>query len=562
MKSIQLLFLVLICFVSQLPAQTKKTSKNYQLAREYLDGKKYSMAADLFEEVLRSGEDNNLTRFSQFFLAFIAKKENQMGRAKQYYQTLLEKYPNWENKDEVYYNLADIAFQENEPELGFNYLNKIQDPKFRNDRYHLGGHYLSSMDLLKLRLLQQTFPKDTLIAQALVDKIAATSDDPDNFLFMMELVESLDVQLPARRKVAQIRYSRKPYKVAILLPFDYERLKARDTTNLSKIAMHLYQGMRLARKELDSLDNISLQFYAYDIGRRDLDKLNSLIYSEEFSDIDLMVGPIFDPLFRKLSEFAGTQKINLISPLSTEEDLLNSEFTYLFYPSLKTQARQMVDFMASRFSSKGIIVFSDNLPRNEEFKKHFQEYLNEKYAPPLASVSISTSALNSISETINRYSNDEIKGMLISSTSQLAALELLKVLGRKQLNVPILAPKAWLDNQSIDSDELERYNFYFYYPDYLDKELPAVSKFEEKYLKFAFRKPSEYAFVGYQMMHYFAYQLVENGSNTSFQVNADIAPNRKNTFTFWNLKYENRQDNQSVPVLKLVNGDIQLVNPR
>ncbi|MEO1655860.1 MAG: hypothetical protein AAFU64_20125, partial [Bacteroidota bacterium] len=349
-KSIQFLTFFLLCFVCQLPAQSKKTTKNYQLAREYLDSKKYSTAANLFEEILRSGEENNLTRFSQFFLAFIAKNENQLGRAKQYYQTLLEKYPNWDKRGEVYYNLADIAFRENEPELGFNYLKKINDPAFKNDIYHLSGYYFSKMDVLRLRLMQQTFPQDTLIAQALVDKIAAESDDPESILFMMDLVNQMDLQLPERRKVGQLRYSRKPFKVAILLPFDYDRLKAQDTTNLSKVAMHLYQGMRLARKELDSLDKISLVFYAYDIGRNDGDKLNRLMYSEEFSDIDLLVGPIFDPLFKKLSEFAENQKINLISPLSSEEDLLTSEFTYLFYPSLRTQAQRMVDFMATRFS--------------------------------------------------------------------------------------------------------------------------------------------------------------------------------------------------------------------
>ena len=135
-----------------------------------------------------TGEENQIIEYAHFYYALSHQKNENLAVAKEGFQRLLKKYPNWANQDEVYYALADISFQEQNIESGLDYLNKIQSTDFSRDSYHIKGYHLAKLDIPQLRLVQQNYPQDTMIAQILVDKIAAQSENFDEINFMNDLV--------------------------------------------------------------------------------------------------------------------------------------------------------------------------------------------------------------------------------------------------------------------------------------------------------------------------------------------------------------------------------------
>ncbi|MDX2303085.1 MAG: ABC transporter substrate-binding protein [Microscillaceae bacterium] len=544
-------------------AQSKKLYQTYTQAKQAFIQNQYETANSLFALVTQSGEENQLVEYAYYYLALSAQKKNDLKSAQQNYLRLLERYPNWANRDEVYYALADIAFQNQDIESALNYLNKIQATDFQRDIYHIKGYYISRMETTPLRLLQQNLPQDTLIAQILVDKIAARSENMDEIAFMNELIRELKLQKPDKRRIDRFQYIRETYKVAAMLPFDFDKLRKREYTSLSKIAVSMYQGIRLACKELDSLLSVDIKLFAYDVRKENTNSLNEMISRHEFDDMDFIIGPLFPDEFKKMADLAATQKINMINPISDDAKLLYNEFTYLFRPTAESQAEKVAQFVAQKFSSKNTLIFYDNLTANQELAVQFQKKAEAEGLKVLASQKVNTFDLAKIAEVLDQFKNSSIGSILVSSTSSLVAEEILKVLREKYINAPLFVPDAWLSKfNSIDLLIYENQQVHFISPEYLNTESARASQFIKNYKNFNLQDdedPDIYAFLGYEMMYYFANLLQKFGTKTNYrtQLNAQGLQVGK---LVEGIDFSNKNDNQFVPILKIVNGQTQLVN--
>ncbi len=539
--------------------QSKKVRQAYSEGRQNFIQKKYTLAIQSFETVINSGEENTLIANAYYYTGQAYLKQGNLPEARQSFQRLLENNPNWSEKDEVYYSLADIAFQEQRYDLAFEYINRIQSADFQKDIYPLIGHYVQKMDMESLKVLQKTYPEDTIIAQILVDKIAANSTNPDDFFFMRDLVNQLNLDLPSPRRIEKIKYIREPYKVAVMLPFDFERLRVKDTTGLARLSIQMYQGMRLAQKELDSTAKAQVQLYAYDIGRGDEEKLNRMILAEEFKDMDLVFGPLFDETYTRMADLALIRKFNLVNPLSINQNLMSSPFTYLYQPSLATQAEATCDFIQKNYRNKNVVIFHDNLARNRDFAQLCQEKANTLGLNVLALEKINTTDLGLMSQVLSRFSANEIGHIIVSSTSQLIALELMKVLRQFNLNSALFVPEAWLRFQAISYEDYERENTHFIHPDYLNTDTEQAVLFKKNFIDFANTEPESQAYLGYEMLYLFAELLEKAGTQTDFREEFRQLAAQKGIISE-GLDFGEGNDNQFVPILKVEQGEIKVVS--
>ncbi|NJO02678.1 MAG: ABC transporter substrate-binding protein [Bacteroidia bacterium] len=408
-------------------SQSKKFISTYNAGYQAFNQEKFGSAIQLFREVIGLGEAHPLLQQAHLYAAFAAYKAQDWEQARQLFQVTLQEYPSIKERDEIYYALADIAFRNQNQRQALQHLNQIQSPGFQPDIQRMVGYYISQMEILELRLLQQNLPQDTLIAQILVDKLAASSDQPEDMYFVQDLMSELNLQDPPVKKIEKVVYTRQPYKVAAVLPIDLEDFKHRDTTRLGRIGLHMYQGMRLAKQELDSNQQASIELYAYDLGSDETATLSRWISSGEFDDIDLVVGPLFDKSYRQMAQLAGEKKFTIINPLSVDDNLLLNKFSYLYQPSTAMQAEQAATYVASNYRNKSTLILFDNLPRNQQMAEVFRQKAEALGLKVLAFEEVKTYDFNKLRTLLSQLNASEIGSIFVGSTSQSVAEEIMKI---------------------------------------------------------------------------------------------------------------------------------------
>jgi ABC-type branched-subunit amino acid transport system substrate-binding protein len=545
-------------------AQSKKLKKLYNQAKQQFNQQNYSQSLLTFQEVIGFDEENQLIENAHFYYALSAYRSNIFAQAKPAFEQILTKYPNSKAQDEVHYFLADIAFKNNETESAIRLLQKIKSPDLKRDARQMRGFFAQKLDLMKLRFLQQTFPQDTLIAQVLVDKIATTSDKEDDYILLENLLTNYRLEAPKNRKLEKIMRVRRPaYKVAVMLPFDLKKVtKDRDTTSISKLSLQFYQGMRIAQRELDTLDQAKIKLIAYDLSREtEQNRADTLLLNQELKDIDFVIGPLFENSYKKIADAAAMDKINMIHPFTYDSKYLQNRFTYLYQPSQETQARQAISFAKTKFPNKSILIFYDNLAKNKAFAQIYKLQAEQAGVQVLAYEQVSSSDMSKLASTLNQINPTKVGSIFISSTSQLIAGELLKLLQEKIYDVPVFAPDAWLNFQQVDYADYEKLNVHFIYPDFIKTESLEALKFKKAYTSTEFarlQEPSNHAYLGYEMVHFIAKLLQESGSRLDYTPVLQKMPAQTGIVNE-KLDFTQSHDNQFVPILKIIEGEIELV---
>jgi hypothetical protein len=177
----------------------------------------------------------------------------------------------------------------------------------------------------------------------------------------------------------------------------------------------------------------------------------------------------------------------------------------------------------------------------------------------LAFEEIESGNMRKINALLEKYNKFEVGSILLSSTSQMIAEDVMKRLKADDFHVPVFAPDAWLRFQTIDYEDYEKLKVHFWHPEYLTTETAEAIRFKKTYHDLAHHEPNNYGFIGYEITHYFAGLLQINGTNTDFRKMLSQTKLERGKVADL-FDYAAKNDNQFVPILKIKDGDVSVVN--
>jgi len=172
-------------------------------------------------------------------------------------------------------------------------------------------------------------------------------------------------------------------KIVLMLPFGVNRVMTDSLSNgeevikkdkALRVSLDFYSGVLLA---LDTAkqQGISTDLTVYDTEYIHTDgpatnarKVERIISSNNFSDVDVVIGPLLASNFNRASTMLGSQKIPLISPVTQKVEFRSNVFQSR--PS-KNQLREvMLDYIKPRAAGKNIIIIADL--KNSKIKSRLQ----------------------------------------------------------------------------------------------------------------------------------------------------------------------------------------------
>ncbi|GGG31173.1 hypothetical protein GCM10011344_35120 [Dokdonia pacifica] len=173
-------------------------------------------------------------------------------------------------------------------------------------------------------------------------------------------------------------------KVVLMLPFGLNRTTADSLSNAEtiikkdralRISLDFYSGVLLAldhakqRGISTDLQIFDTEYIRSDGAATNARKVERIITANDFSDVDVVIGPLLASNFNRASSLLARQRIPLISPLTTQAVDFRSN-VFQSRPSEAQMREVMLDYLKPRVAGKNIIIIADK--KNSKIKARLQ----------------------------------------------------------------------------------------------------------------------------------------------------------------------------------------------
>ncbi len=522
---------------------------------------KYAEAMSTFMPLTQESKGNKYVEVSQYYYALSAFKDKKMQDAYYMLLQLTQKYSKWDNIEEAYYLAGAVSFELKKYRYGLNFL-KDRNQKLETDINAMKAYYLSKVQPLDTIIaLQKAYIKDFTIAQVLSTRLQQTKpiNEKQNMLLQYLVQEYKVVINTPSKATSDIKAT---YNVAALFPLMVGAGDFDSYTKNNSYITDLYLGMKEA---LDTLkkEGIDINLYAYDT-EKDNNKLATLLQNPELRNLDLIVGPLLPNQGAAVSAYAKQNMVSVLNPISNNSKLCdNNEFVYLFQPSLQAQAGQAAQLVKKKWVTKDktkAAIYYGESARDSLLAKYYKDSLMaQKISVPIFE-KLKKDKLYKLSSTLS--DSNKLRGythIFVASNEEIIAATVISALEKSMNSIPVITRAEWLQLPSLGFEQLQKRNIHFIYPEFIDYfNNPLVKQFKENFAINYHSLPSQYVYMGYDLMYTFAHVMKENGNNLKM---AFSKPSKMKGIFMPNFNFTNSNTNLYMPIVKFEDMQLKVVNP-
>jgi LysM repeat protein/ABC-type branched-subunit amino acid transport system substrate-binding protein len=312
------------------------------------------------------------------------------------------------------------------------------------------------------------------------------------------------------------------YHVALFLPLVLDRSFVSAEAGANPVIhssampyLEFYEGVLVA---IDSLKKkgLSLNLYVYD-SERSIRKIRRILSGEEFSRMDLIIGPFFPDELRVVSEFSSERKIPLVTPLTTRREFLQSNpLLYQVTPSPQSELEKALSF-ASSFPVRNFVLVHRNDPLEANQVEQLKSILFRELAIDSGFHHV---AIKEVFQADNLASNleesfvkDEQNVVIVLSSNQAFIADVLNRLNILSMSyaLTVFGLPDWQKFRNLEVDFYHRLQIHFLAPFFVDYQRPEVQNFLKAFRKRFATEPMDYGFLGFDVGYYFLSALQKFG---------------------------------------------------
>lgn len=546
-------------------AQSKADyQQQYLKAKSLFKQERWQEAMEAFRPLTSANRQNAFAEYASFYYGLAALQQNRVTDARAMFRQIQQRYPGWNKQDEVSFWLAKSYFLDNAFRQALAEIQDMRKGQVRQDAEKLARTELSRIpDISLLDQLLQDF-NEPYVAQVLAQKIYQQPLAQQDREKLQSLVDKykLDEELLQRPEIADSK-KKAVYDVAVMLPFLLNEVKAEPGMHERYFILDLYEGMELAQERLEE-QGIQIRLNTFDT-RRDSLVTRKILNQPELKKMDLIVGPLFPGPSKVATRFAYENNINIVNPLSVNSDYIqNNPYSFLFKPSLETQGRKAAAFAVRNFtdSTKRATVVYSYKQRDSIMAHSYQQVLAEN-GFKVRMVKVKEGLENAVKNVLApnpdwdesledpKFQADSLGHIFVATDNKLIVANVISAILSRGDNLPLIGHLDWLRDDDmarfISYSQMERLGAYFVAPEFIDYSTENFLKFRETYKEKVNYLPTEYAYVGYELMMYFGKMMERYGNH--FQAVADrqpVVPGELCT----GFSYLNSNDNQCVPIIQ------------
>ena len=506
---------------------------------------------------------------------------------------IIKSFPKWSQIDEVYYWIIKIIIDKESIETTLNYFNKIKNIQIQEDIYSMIEPEIKKISSFnQLKTLYKNYANNKIIAKYYgrsLLKEYLSDEIIDEITEILDLVERDELFVVENKK----------FRVAVLLPFMFDGFDNDNFIKNNNFIMDLYSGILFGHKNYDSINSM-IDIIPFDT-RRDPIVVRKIIQEGSLDNIDLIIGPLYGKPIEIIKQFCLENKILMINPLSSNNKIIDdNRYSLLFKPSIKTVAQKASEYSIDRFNTnKNTIIFYennfqdsliakiyyDNLEKNgfniiysksvskddsrlilDSLASTYEEMLSDSIYDTLKNISgILIKDGRGIDELDTAYKyiekfyieEDSIGHVFVSSKNSLFASNIISAVDIRNDTIPVLGFEDWLKFNLISINQFQDLDISLISPSFSNSLDEDYKYIEEYFIDNYRRKLSNNFIIGVELINMIIDINKSYGRYFQFGLRNEKLIKGKIS---GGSSYLRANDNQIVPVIKVVESDIIKIN--
>lgn len=568
MKSSRIIFLVFVLLGVINSARAQDYKRQYKTAREFYDNGSYGLAMEAFKPVIVYDKNNPYVEYASFFYALSAYQQRFISVAKDMFIQIKELYPTWNQMDEVNYWMAKIYFDQRQYFQAMQVLKQSPALAVQENVVLMKQHYLNAIeDVETLRMMWEEHPTDEVVGKSLA---VAISKQP--FLEQdSNLMDSLVTRFGFDRdefasSLKPINVFKDKYTVALLFPFLANTLEPTTSTKVNQNILDLYLGIKMASDSLRKI-GIDIDLRSYDTERSNA-ATSALLKLNELKDVDLIVGPLFQNQVKLVQEFSINNKINMMSPVSSNSEFVGENpFALLLQPSNETIGKRSAEWIATQVLNKNCMVFYGESQRDTMMVNSFMMKAGELGINIVYSEKVSKENSGGIFKKLadpveyDEFKNpiefvlktDSIGSVYVASDDPLIYTKVISAVDTRGDSIIVVGNETWLNNAAANFQTYERLHLTMAAPTFTSLSNPNYLTFRKRFIAHHGTLPSEFSRIGFEFMWYVGHNLKKHGVYFQEGVAEEaFVPG----FLFRGYDFSSAHTNQFVPFIHFENGQL------
>lgn len=374
-------------------------------------------------------------------------------------------------------------------------------------------------------------------------------NDPDK----VEAAETAFTRLDLKN----VLINRDTKELVLMLPYNLHKIETDSTRNFKnaildervlRISLDFYSGALMAIEEAEEL-GISTNLKVYDT-RQDPQQVNNIINSNNFDNVDAIIGPFLQNTTEAAAARLESKKIPVISPLSNRA---MRPFDNLFQsrPTDEMLVNSMLQYLDKNGRDKNIVIIYDG--KATQIKDKLQSIFPSAKTVATSGGNVSESRIREALSSGNNWVILESTsvGVLSSATSALNRLA-----RNNEISLFTTDKNSNYDNDNVSNEHLARLKFHYPSVDKeYDKEISQefIEEFQEKYGLI----PNQYAVRGYDLTLDILLRLASaDNLYESFEKHKGFTEYNENKFHY--TKHEEGGYNNDAVYIVRINEDLTL----
>lgn len=548
-RSSNLLILLLLSYASvaqQVALSERDYVLKYKKAVQLYADQKYFEAKDELTPLTSRRYENSMVPYVLYYHSLCSFKLLRNFECRSTLRQLFERFPDWKKVDEAYYLYANACFAENYVDEGMQYVNRMSPGTLKQDLENMQYFYFSKYnDPSQLKVLNKNFPNNAIIAKLLVDNIQKSKFASREDLELSDRLTNqfnLEITNNTPKKVTPKKENNGAINVAILLPFRLFEFDPTKSNRANQYIYDMYAGMKLAKEKLET-EQININLFTFDI-ERDARLITELINSGNFTQVDLLVGPLYPEANKIANAFAKSNQVVQVHPLSNNRQLItNDKTTFLASPSYEMQAIKALDYINSQNTSRSVAIYYGNTRKDSTFAYIYRDKAMES--------GIEIIEIKRFSTIENIDLKRKPGHIFISGSDNSFGPKVINALDKKKVSVPIMAVSSAFDFEGSSLGIFNR-QLYLIQLDYINREKEEVKNFRSSYINDQNIAPSYYGCWGYDMLLFYGRML--NSGKNKLRNNLDMIEYTQG-YVLDGFDYTNgSNENKIVPIIKYQDG--------
>ncbi|QHL86112.1 ABC transporter substrate-binding protein [Nibribacter ruber] len=543
----------------QVQAQNNaEQTTRFNNGRFLVDQQKYALAMEELLPLTSISASSQYAPDAAFLYSVAAAKEKKWKEAEQMLTQLQMQFPNWSGLPDAQYLLAQVQFEKKEYLKALQTLAPLQTTGLQQDAASMKRHYLLQLsDKTTFQYLVRQLPDDAVLGRAYADKLVSgwyTAQDKQQ---LEDLVRKFNLDRSYLTRTASLK--KDEYNFAVLLPFHVTDQGIRvDKKNL--FITDFYAGMQAARDTL-MRQGIKVNLYPYDTGN-DTAQVSQVLQLPEVGNMDALIGPIYKTSSQYAGKIAQQRGLNLINPFSDDLEMTKGNpYMFLLETSVATQGQRAAAFAYQNFAKKTAVVIYDSNKEDTTFAGNFKRAYTALGGKVQTFQKINSKTSGSVSGILGGVNLKDVGVLVVQSAAANVASSTVSLLEQRASKVPLVVPASWLEMSQISFSQLDFLEAYFLAPKFVDLDDPSVKAFRKYYTRQYNLPPSAFTYSGFELVYYLGQQLNSQGYAAPLRVSGLQPSLFYQGMNYQTLQGKPAQDNQYLPILKIDNGRVLIVNP-